>query len=45
MDADQMNAVSLAQYYTFIPESPVHGTVRNAIFFDWHVETMKWEKP
>jgi prepilin-type N-terminal cleavage/methylation domain-containing protein len=40
-DADQMNAVSLAQYYSFIPETPAHGTVRNAIFFDWHVEAVK----
>jgi prepilin-type N-terminal cleavage/methylation domain-containing protein/prepilin-type processing-associated H-X9-DG protein len=40
-DADQMNAVSLAQYYTFLPESPAHGTVRNVIFFDWHVEAVK----
>jgi prepilin-type N-terminal cleavage/methylation domain-containing protein len=40
-DADQMNAVSLAQYYPFIPESPTHGTIRNVIFFDWHVEAVK----
>jgi hypothetical protein len=40
-DADQMNAVSLAQYYTFLPETPAHGTVRNTIFFDWHVEQVK----
>jgi prepilin-type processing-associated H-X9-DG protein len=41
MDADQMNAVSLARYYTFIPEAPIHNGARNAIFFDWHVETVK----
>jgi prepilin-type N-terminal cleavage/methylation domain-containing protein len=40
-DADQLNAVSLAQYYSFLPETPAHGTVRNAIFFDWHVEAVK----
>lgn len=40
-DADQINAVSLAQYYTFLPETPVHGTVRNVMFFDWHVEAVK----
>ncbi len=40
-DADQMNAVSLAQYYSFLPQSPAHGTVREVIFFDWHVEAVK----
>ena len=40
-DADQMNAVSLAQYYPFLPETPAHGTVRNVIYFDWHVEQVK----
>jgi prepilin-type N-terminal cleavage/methylation domain-containing protein/prepilin-type processing-associated H-X9-DG protein len=40
-DADQLNAVSLAQYYTFLSENPAHGTVRNVIFFDWHVEAVK----
>ena len=36
-----MNAVSLAQYYPFLPETPAHGTVRNVIYFDWHVEQVK----
>lgn len=40
-DADQLNAVSLAQYYSFLPMNPSHGTVRNVIFFDWHVEAVK----
>ena len=40
-DADQMNAVSLAQYYSFLPQTPAHGTVREVIFFDWHVEAVK----
>lgn len=40
-DADQMNAVSLAQYYSFLPQSPAHGTAREVIFFDWHVEAVK----
>ncbi|MDB6121889.1 MAG: Type secretory pathway pseudopilin PulG-like protein [Pedosphaera sp.] len=41
VDADQMNAVSLAQYYTFIPANKVHRKVRNQLFFDWHVEGVK----
>jgi prepilin-type N-terminal cleavage/methylation domain-containing protein/prepilin-type processing-associated H-X9-DG protein len=40
-DADQMNAISLAQYYTFIPPAKAHGKVRNQLFFDWHVEAVK----
>jgi prepilin-type N-terminal cleavage/methylation domain-containing protein/prepilin-type processing-associated H-X9-DG protein len=41
VDADQMNAISLAQYYTFIPVNKAHGRVRNNLFFDWHVEALK----
>ncbi len=41
VDADQENAVSLAQYYPLIPASPAHDTVRNELFFDWHVEAVK----
>jgi prepilin-type N-terminal cleavage/methylation domain-containing protein/prepilin-type processing-associated H-X9-DG protein len=37
-DADQINAVSLAQYYSFLPARPAHGIYRNQLFFDWHVE-------
>ncbi len=40
-DADQSNAVSLAQYYAFLPVNLTHGTVRNVMFFDWHVEPVK----
>ncbi|HWF18205.1 MAG TPA: type II secretion system protein [Verrucomicrobiae bacterium] len=40
-DTDQQNAVSLAQYYQFIPSSPAHDSVRNNLFFDWHVEAVK----
>ncbi|MDB6020763.1 MAG: hypothetical protein JWQ04_620 [Pedosphaera sp.] len=40
-DTDQLNAVSLAQYYSFIPATPAHDTVRNELFFDWHVEPVK----
>ncbi|HEX3799276.1 MAG TPA: DUF1559 domain-containing protein [Verrucomicrobiae bacterium] len=41
VDADQQNAVSLAQYYSLIPPTPAHGTARNELFFDWHVEAVK----
>jgi hypothetical protein len=40
-DADQMNAVALAKYYTYLPDKLTHGTVRNELFFDWHVEGVK----
>jgi prepilin-type N-terminal cleavage/methylation domain-containing protein/prepilin-type processing-associated H-X9-DG protein len=25
-----------------LPEKPVHGSVRNQLFFDWHVESVPW---
>ena len=25
-----------------LPNKPVHGAVRNQVFFDWHVEAVKW---
>lgn len=41
VDTDQLNAVSLAQYYSFIPPTKTHEPVRNTLFFDWHVEAVK----
>jgi prepilin-type N-terminal cleavage/methylation domain-containing protein/prepilin-type processing-associated H-X9-DG protein len=41
VDTDQQNAVSLATYYSYIPVTPAHGSVRNNLFFDWHVEAVK----
>jgi prepilin-type N-terminal cleavage/methylation domain-containing protein/prepilin-type processing-associated H-X9-DG protein len=41
VDTDQLNAVSLAQYYSFIPPTPTHGSYRNTLFFDWHVDGVK----
>jgi prepilin-type processing-associated H-X9-DG protein len=41
VDTDQMNAVSLAQYYSFIPAAKTHEPVRNTLYFDWHVEAVK----
>ncbi len=36
-DADQQNAFASAMYYPFLPKTPCHGSVRNQLFFDWHV--------
>jgi prepilin-type N-terminal cleavage/methylation domain-containing protein/prepilin-type processing-associated H-X9-DG protein len=40
-DADQINAVSLARYYSFLPKDKAHGRFRNQLFFDWHVEQVR----
>jgi prepilin-type N-terminal cleavage/methylation domain-containing protein/prepilin-type processing-associated H-X9-DG protein len=29
-------------WWTDLPNKPVHGVVRNQLFFDWHVEAVKW---
>jgi prepilin-type N-terminal cleavage/methylation domain-containing protein len=39
-DADQQNAVGRAAYYSFLPETPTHGHVRNQLFFDWHISAV-----
>ncbi len=36
-DVDQENGIAAAEYYPFLPEAPAHGSVRNQLFFDWHV--------
>jgi prepilin-type N-terminal cleavage/methylation domain-containing protein/prepilin-type processing-associated H-X9-DG protein len=36
-DVDQDNGIYAAQYYKFLPLTPAHGSVRNQLFFDWHV--------
>ena len=41
VDADQLNAVSLAAYYPFLPKERSHKSVRNQLFFDWHVAPTK----
>jgi prepilin-type N-terminal cleavage/methylation domain-containing protein/prepilin-type processing-associated H-X9-DG protein len=40
-DADQQNAFPGGLYFSMIPVTPVHGNVRDALFFDWHVEGVK----
>jgi len=40
-DADQQNAFPGGYYYSMLPVTPVHGTVRNQLFFDWHVQAIR----
>jgi len=39
-DVDQQNGFPSAAYYSYLPESPAHGSVRNELFFDWHVSSV-----
>jgi prepilin-type N-terminal cleavage/methylation domain-containing protein len=43
VDTDQQNAVNLAAYYPFLPSKPSHRTLRDQLFFDWHVSPVKVE--
>jgi len=36
-DVDQDNGILAAEYYPFLPTAQAHGSVRNQLFFDWHV--------
>jgi len=29
-------------WWSDLPDKPVHGAVRNQLFFDWHVQAVKW---
>ena len=44
-DADKTNVPTGATYYPWVPDRPVHGSVspvlRQYLFFDWHVKSMK----
>lgn len=40
-DADQQNAFPGGLYYPLLSSNMAHGTVRNALFFDWHVQSVK----
>jgi hypothetical protein len=40
-DADQQNASSMGPYYPYLPEKPVHGSVSNELFFDWHIVAVR----
>jgi type II secretory pathway pseudopilin PulG len=39
-DVDQLNGIAAATYYGNLPTMPVHGNVREELFFDWHVASM-----
>ncbi len=39
-DVDQDNGFSASYYFAYLPTGPVHGHVRNQLFFDWHVEAV-----
>jgi len=44
-DLDQLIpsvASSQPTYFLDLPTKPVHGSVRNQLFFDWHVEGVHW---
>lgn len=40
-DLDTLNLASGASAPRWIPPTPVHGNVRNTLFFDWHVEPVR----
>ena len=37
VDADQKNASSKGLYYKYLPATPAHGSLRNQLFFNWHI--------
>jgi type II secretory pathway pseudopilin PulG len=37
VDADQQNASTKGPYYPYLAKTPVHGNVRNQLYFDWHI--------
>ncbi len=40
VDADQQNASTQGPYYIYLPATPAHGSVRNQLYFDWHIATV-----
>lgn len=40
-DIDQQNAFPGGLYFSLLSENKVHTTVRNQLFFDWHVQSVK----
>jgi prepilin-type N-terminal cleavage/methylation domain-containing protein/prepilin-type processing-associated H-X9-DG protein len=43
-DVDQAipNLNPSVSWWSDLPNKPVHGAVRNQLFFDWHVQAVKW---
>jgi prepilin-type N-terminal cleavage/methylation domain-containing protein len=40
-DADKKNANPNSGYYDFLPNDKAHRSIRNQLFFDWHVQAVK----
>ena len=40
-DIDQENAFPGGLYYELLSPSKVHTTIRNQLFFDWHVQAVR----
>ncbi len=41
-DVDKGNVNPTVSWWSDLPYQPVHGKVRNQLFFDWHVEAKRW---
>jgi prepilin-type processing-associated H-X9-DG protein len=41
-DVDKGNVNPAVSWWSDLPYEPVHGKVRNELFFDWHVEAKRW---
>ncbi|HXI53103.1 MAG TPA: prepilin-type N-terminal cleavage/methylation domain-containing protein [Candidatus Saccharimonadales bacterium] len=41
-DVDKGNVNPTVSWWSDLPYEPVHGAVRNQLFFDWHVEAVRW---
>lgn len=41
-DVDKGNINPTVSWWSDLPYEPVHGGVRNQLFFDWHVEAVRW---
>lgn len=41
-DVDKGNVNPTVSWWSDLPYKPVHGAVRNQLFFDWHVEAKRW---
>ncbi|MDQ6631856.1 MAG: type II secretion system GspH family protein [Verrucomicrobiota bacterium] len=40
-DIDQQNAFPGGLYFSYLPTNRVHRTLRNQLYFDWHVQSVK----
>ena len=41
-DVDKGNVPVGVSWWSDLPYEPVHGAVRNELYFDWHVEAKRW---